>query len=67
MATMAEHGAIFGAMLQEFDGAADIILSAGPSAGAESTLVDAPALPIRVLREGALSARDILEALKQIA
>lgn len=52
------------AVAKEFDGAVDFIIDAGAVSGVESTLVDASALPIRILREGALSAAAIMETLK---
>jgi protein-tyrosine phosphatase len=39
------------------------VFDSGPAAGRESSVVDATAAPVRVLREGAISARDILAAL----
>ena len=49
----------------QFQGTADFVIDAGPGGGRESTLVDASALPVRILREGAISSADILSALKQ--
>lgn len=56
-----------GEVASEFDGKVDYVVDAGPSPGIESTIVDASALPIRVLREGAVSPAAVLEALKQAA
>lgn len=39
-----------------------VVLDCGPAAGKESTVVDAAASPVRVLREGAVPARDVLAA-----
>lgn len=41
----------------------ELVVDGGPTGGKESTLVDATATPVRVLREGALSRERILEAL----
>ena len=55
------------AVIKQFDGVVDVIIDAGSAAGAESTIVDASGTPARVMREGALSSRVILEALKLAA
>ncbi|MBI3553827.1 MAG: threonylcarbamoyl-AMP synthase [Elusimicrobia bacterium] len=47
-----------------FDGLVDFVVDAGPAGGLESSIADATGTPVRVLREGALSARQIQEALK---
>ncbi|MCX5788498.1 MAG: L-threonylcarbamoyladenylate synthase [Elusimicrobia bacterium] len=45
-----------------FGDAAEFVVDAGEAGGQESTLVDATGVPVRVLREGALSRQRILEA-----
>ncbi|MDE2238188.1 MAG: Sua5/YciO/YrdC/YwlC family protein, partial [Elusimicrobia bacterium] len=49
-------------VIRQFDGAVDWIVDAGPVAGAASTIVDATGSSPRLLREGRLSAADILSA-----
>jgi tRNA threonylcarbamoyl adenosine modification protein (Sua5/YciO/YrdC/YwlC family) len=48
------------AVAARFAGALAVVLDCGPAAGKESTVVDATASPVRVLREGAIPARDVL-------
>lgn len=54
-------------VIRQFDGLVDYIIDAGPTPGVESTIVDASALPVRVLREGALPQARVLESLQQAA
>ena len=54
-------------VVKEFEGAVDFIIDAGSVAGMESTLVDVSEIPIRILREGALSSGQIMAALGQSA
>jgi L-threonylcarbamoyladenylate synthase len=52
--------------IAQFDGVVDLIVDGGPAAGGvESTVVDATALPVRVLREGALKSPKIFEAVER--
>lgn len=51
------------AVIKEFVDKVDGILDAGPSGGAESTVVDATTAKIRVLREGSLGSDKIIEAM----
>ncbi|MDD3906179.1 MAG: L-threonylcarbamoyladenylate synthase [Candidatus Omnitrophica bacterium] len=52
-------------VLAQMDGLIDILLSAGPAkVGIESTVVDMSVTPPKVLREGAISTAEILEAIK---
>ncbi len=53
------------AVLREFDGLVDYVIDGGATPAVESTLVDATQLPVRVVREGAVKQRDVLEALQQ--
>ena len=47
--------------LRDLDGKADIVIDAGPSEiGIESTVVDMTVVPPRVLREGAISAQELM-------
>lgn len=46
----------------EFASRCEFIVDAGAAGGKESTLVDATSTPVRVIREGALSKQQILEA-----
>ena len=55
------------AVIRQFEGVVDYIIDAGATPGVESTLVDASGTPARVLREGAVPGRAVLEALKQAA
>ena len=48
----------------EFAARCEFVVDAGAAGGQESTLVDASSTPVRVLREGALSKQQILEALE---
>lgn len=53
-------------VVAQFQGVVDFIVDGGPaSGGAESSVVDATTLPVRVLREGALKSRQLFEALGQ--
>lgn len=53
------------AVVAAFDGRVEFIVDAGRAPGVESTLVDATAPPARVLREGAIKADAVHEALGQ--
>ncbi len=53
------------AVVRQFTGLVDYIVDAGPAAGVESTIVDATRLPVRIIREGMISADAVMEALKQ--
>lgn len=53
------------AVAKQFDGLVDFVLDGGAAPGVESSIVDATQLPLRVLREGALPAAQILDALRQ--
>lgn len=55
------------AVVKAFDGLVDFIVDGGRVSGLESTLVDASQSPVRVLREGALTRAQILEAVGQAA
>ncbi|MBI5241524.1 MAG: threonylcarbamoyl-AMP synthase [Elusimicrobia bacterium] len=48
------------AVAARFGEALAVVLDCGPASGKESTVVDATASPVRVLREGAVPARDVL-------
>ncbi|MBI4348621.1 MAG: threonylcarbamoyl-AMP synthase [Elusimicrobia bacterium] len=50
------------AVAREFASMCEFVIDAGPAGGKESTLVDATSTPVRVLREGALTRQQILEA-----
>lgn len=50
---------------RRFEGLVDYVIDAGSTPGVESSLVDASASPIRIMREGMIKSDDILEALKQ--
>lgn len=50
---------------RRFGESVDFIIDGGKTAGVESTLVDAASEPVRILREGALSARSVFDALSQ--
>lgn len=52
-------------VIEVFENSVDFLIDAGPVTGKESTLVDATAVPVRVLREGAITKDEILETLKQ--
>lgn len=52
------------AVAAELGGLVDFVVDAGELRGAASTIVDATALPARVLREGKVSRADIEETLK---
>jgi L-threonylcarbamoyladenylate synthase len=54
-------------VVRQFEGLVDVIIDAGRLGGLESTIVDASSAPVRVLREAAVPARAVLEALKQAA
>ena len=54
-------------VLRQLDGKIDILLDAGHTdVGIESTVIDMTVLPSRILREGAISQRDILKAISEI-
>ena len=55
------------AVLSQFDGVVDYVIDAGKAGGAESSIVDASSTPVRVLREGSLPAKVLLEAVNQTA
>ncbi|MBI5202269.1 MAG: threonylcarbamoyl-AMP synthase [Elusimicrobia bacterium] len=48
---------------KEFSARCEFVVDAGAAGGQESTIVDATTLPVRVVREGALTRQQILEAL----
>jgi tRNA threonylcarbamoyl adenosine modification protein (Sua5/YciO/YrdC/YwlC family) len=50
------------AVARRFGGDLAFAIDSGPAAGRESSVVDATAEPVRVLREGAIASRDILSA-----
>lgn len=52
-------------VIKNFDGLVEFIIDAGELPGKESTLVDATGVPVRILREGAITKAGILEALDQ--
>jgi L-threonylcarbamoyladenylate synthase len=52
-------------VIKTFTGLVDFIIDGGAAPGVESTIVDATALPVRVVREGMIPTANILEALKQ--
>jgi L-threonylcarbamoyladenylate synthase len=53
------------AVASQFSALVDYIIDGGITPGLESTVVDASALPIRILRQGAVKSNDILEALEK--
>lgn len=52
-------------VVKQFDGLVDYIVDAGRTAGRESSIADATSLPVRVLREGALTPQQIFAALSE--
>lgn len=51
-------------VLRQLDGRIDILLDAGPvEIGVESTVVDMTARPVKILREGAISRKEIMKAI----
>ncbi|MFH1726681.1 MAG: L-threonylcarbamoyladenylate synthase [Elusimicrobiota bacterium] len=53
--------------VEAFSGAADYIVAAGSTGGAESSVVDASGSNVRVLREGALKREEVLKAASEAA
>lgn len=47
---------------RELGSQVDVIIDGGAAPGVESTIVDATAVPVRILREGAVKASEIVEA-----
>ncbi|MBI4676474.1 MAG: threonylcarbamoyl-AMP synthase [Elusimicrobia bacterium] len=54
------------AVVKRFDGLVDFIVDAGPVPGTESTIADLSGDKARVLREGAVAAREVLEVLQSV-
>ncbi len=52
-------------VIAQFSSLVDFVVSAGTTAGKESTVVDATSLPVRVLREGAVPKTAVLGALEE--
>ena len=50
---------------EQLGGLLDYVIDSGPVAGTESTVVDATATPVRILRQGSITAEMILDAVGQ--
>ncbi|MDD5136107.1 MAG: L-threonylcarbamoyladenylate synthase [Candidatus Omnitrophica bacterium] len=54
-------------VLSQLDGMIDILLDAGPTdVGVESTVIDLTVTPPKILREGAIKKRELLEVISEI-
>lgn len=54
-------------LIEQMDGSLDYIIAAGPTPGIESTVVDAGAESVRILRTGKIPADEVFEAAGQAA